>query len=107
MTSTITLDKQEVLNLLRVVVTPEENDWLTATPSVDEILNIIKVLNSWKAPEPDGMNAEFYKKTWEISGPSVVKFIQNFFESQHGMDEDNSTYIVPIPKCTGAQAATQ
>lgn len=104
MTSTITLDKQEV-NLLRVVVTPEENDWLTATPSVDEILNIIKGLNSWKAPEPDGMNAEFYKKTWEMTGPSVVKFIQNFFEPQDGMDENNSTYIVPIPKCTGAQDA--
>lgn len=61
MTSTITLDKQEV-NLLRVVVTPEENDWLTATPSVDEILNIIKGLNSWKAPEPDGMKLSFIRK---------------------------------------------
>lgn len=34
-----------------------------------------------KAPGPDGYTSEFFKKTWDTLGPSLIKAVQEFFTS--------------------------
>ncbi|KAF8093205.1 hypothetical protein N665_0388s0006, partial [Sinapis alba] len=44
-------------------------------------VEIIRKMGSYKAPGPDGFQPVFYQRCWETVGPSVVRFILQFFET--------------------------
>lgn len=64
------------------------------TPSEIEAV----VLESDKAPRPDGFNGHFYKYNWELVKNDIVKVVLSFFESGRMLKEFNRTFITLIPK---------
>lgn len=62
------------------IISDRENQWLLRIPTEEEIPDVIKSLNPWKAPGPDGFNGHFYKKTWNTTGQAISTFVQKFFE---------------------------
>lgn len=49
-------------------LTEADNDTLTMDVSDEEILEAVKQMNAFKAPGPDGIQATFYIKSWNIIG---------------------------------------
>lgn len=63
-------------------------------------------LNSNKAPGPDGLNMECYKRLWSVIHKDLMEMIWAFFSSNslpHGV---NSSFIVLIPKKDSPQVVT-
>lgn len=53
--------------LISPIITEEDNQLLNKIPTIAEIENIVKSMNSLKSPGPDGMPALFYKKILEYN----------------------------------------
>lgn len=79
----------------------EMNQQLMASPLDLESLKVVRSLGSWKAPGPDNVNGEFFKATWNVSGPKLCSFISFFYTRQQKLGLFNCTYVVPIPKHIG------
>lgn len=56
----------------------------------------MKQNNPLKAHGPDGMQAIFNQKNWDIK--SVCNMVRSFFTSGHILKELNGTYIIFVPK---------
>lgn len=59
MTSTYRVDDPIIGTLFTPIIFEEVNNQVTVHPSDEEILLVVKGLNSWKAPGPDGLNGKF------------------------------------------------
>lgn len=59
MTSTYRVDDQIIGKLFTTIISEEVNSQLTVPPSDEEILLVVRGMNSWKAPGPDGLNGSF------------------------------------------------
>jgi len=84
------------------LVTPADNDFLTALPLADEIKRAVFDLSGDAAPGPDGYSGQFYHCYWHIIGGDVVKSTQYFFTHNYIMPNLNSSLIILIPKVPGA-----
>lgn len=62
-----------------VRLTSQELTVLNRTFSAEEVETAVRKMGSYKAPEPDGFQPVFYQRCWETVGPSVVRFILQFF----------------------------
>ena len=51
-----------------------------------------------KAPGPDGYNAVFHQRNWDIVGSDAVNAVQAFFSKGILMKEWNATVITLIPR---------
>jgi hypothetical protein len=49
-------------------------------------------------PEPNGLNAAFYKSAWPWIKQDVSNLVTQFYSSTHFSDEINKTFITLIPK---------
>ena len=47
--------------------------------SVEEIMDMLFSIHPNKAPIPDGFNAFFYRRAWQLIGDDVVRAILSFF----------------------------
>jgi hypothetical protein len=63
-----------------------------------EIKDIFMSFNPHKAPGPDGYNACFFQKTWQIVGHKVTAAIKNFFRSGKLLRRANATIVALVPK---------
>ncbi|XP_074291134.1 uncharacterized protein LOC141617901 [Silene latifolia] len=63
------------------ILNASHHEILNAEVSADEIRKAMFDIGGNKAPGPDGFNSQFYKDTWEITGESVIKAVNNFFTS--------------------------
>jgi hypothetical protein len=68
-------------NLITPGISMAENSSICKIPSSQEIEATIFDMNIQKAPGPDGLSVLFYKRYWNIMGPTVIAAIQNFFNS--------------------------
>jgi hypothetical protein len=50
------------------------------------------------APGPDGLNATFYKASWNWTGKDVYELLTSFYNTGNLPTAINSTHIVLIPK---------
>lgn len=75
---------------------------LSRPVSDEEIRSTLFSLASGKSPSPDGFNVDFFKRTWEIIGPSVLLAIRDFFINGHLLKEINATILTLIPKVPNA-----
>jgi len=82
-------------------VTPEDNTYLTAIPSAEEVKHAVFDLSGDAAPGPDGFSGHFYQHFWHIVGSDVVKSTQYFFTHQYIMPNLNSNLLILIPKVAG------
>lgn len=65
---------------------------------MQEIYSIVKNMRSNAALGPDGLNAAFYKSSWDWIGMDVLNLITSFYLSGSLRLEINNTHIVLIPK---------
>ncbi|KAL3837670.1 hypothetical protein ACJIZ3_022261 [Penstemon smallii] len=84
----------ELEELISPVVTMEENVTLCAIPTVDEIKEVVKKMDSKISPGPDGKPVFTYKTHWDIVGEALVETVQHFFSTGHLSEEINATYFM-------------
>lgn len=63
-----------------------------------EIDEVVKILGALKAPGPDGFQAIFYQKNWDIVANKVYEMILPVLEGKGLPAHLNDTHIVLIPK---------
>ena len=66
--------------------------------SKDDVWQVILVMDNNKAPGPDGYNAFFFKKAWNIIGDDIFTVINEFFSSRKILKQINHAIIALIPK---------
>lgn len=76
----------------------EDNVNLCRPISNAEIWNIVSSISPFKAPGPDGIQAVFYHKYWNIIGEDVCTFVKNCFNTNSIPLDTNKTLIALIPK---------
>jgi len=69
---------QVTTTLIIPSVSDMENDSLFSIPSDQEIKDVVFSFGSYKAPDPDGMSAIFYKTYWNIIGKEVIDSVKVF-----------------------------
>lgn len=76
------------------------DDWqmLTRRYTRSKIDEVIKSMGSLKAPGPDGFQAIFYQKQWELIKPNVYDMVLDVLEGKGLPATVNETFLVLIPK---------
>jgi hypothetical protein len=97
----------ECLEAVEARVTETMNDALVKPFVEEEVRTALFQMAPLKAPGPDGFNAGFFQKHWDIVGPEVCKAI--LYSLNNGvLDNDlNSTYIALIPKIKNPTCVTE
>ncbi|GKU95921.1 hypothetical protein SLEP1_g9218 [Rubroshorea leprosula] len=85
------------LNQLKQL-SPEDNSWLTAEFSKEEVKAAVWNCNGSKSPGPDGFNFNFIKKMWPTIKQDIVDFVKEFWANGRLVKGSNSSFIVLIPK---------
>ena len=67
-----------------------------------EIKDTLFRINDNKSSGVDGLNASFFKKTWDITKQELLSFIKGFFEKRDLFPPFNCTSITLIPKTSSA-----
>lgn len=80
------------------VITDAEKRVLASTPTAMEILDAVFAMAPFKAPGPDGLQAIFYQKQWNVVGSSIIQMVTTAFERGKPPSNINSTLITLIPK---------
>lgn len=96
-----------VFSLFKLIVSDDQTNYLVEPPTPFEVWEIVKNLNSWKAPRVDGMNAEFFKKSWNVIGEDITNLICDFFKENVLPISVNETPITHIQKELGSRRVEQ
>ncbi|KAG7532416.1 Endonuclease/exonuclease/phosphatase superfamily [Arabidopsis thaliana x Arabidopsis arenosa] len=91
-------DFDSVLRDVPVMISEDMNQKLSKEISTEEVRRALFSLNPDKTPGPDGMTAFFYQKFWDLTGPDLVKVVQEFHSSGSFDRRLNETNICLIPK---------
>jgi len=67
-------------------------------PTKDEIHSVIKQMRSNAAPGPDGLNAAFYKSSWEWTSQDIYALVTHFYSNAQMPSDLNHTFITLIQK---------
>lgn len=89
-----------VQSALKSKISGEQNEMLTVPPTEAEIRAAMFSIHPDKAPWPDGFSVSFFQTNWNITGPAMIKKIQDFFRNGSMPHSINSTHIRLIPKIT-------
>jgi hypothetical protein len=76
----------------------DQADFTYSTPDLPELYSIIKNMRSNATPGPDGLNAAFYKATWNWSKHDVHHLVSDFYTNSTLPADLNRTFITLIPK---------
>ena len=88
----------ECLKVVPCKVTFDMQNILSSEFNAEEIRLALFQMDPTKAPGPNGMNALFYQKFWNIVGDSVVSAVLDFLNNGYVVPGINYTNIVLIPK---------
>lgn len=72
-----------------------------------EIEEVVKSLGALRAPGPDGFQALFFQKNWDLVKDSVIKTVMSVLEGKGMPEHLNDTHIVLIPKTDHPERASQ
>jgi hypothetical protein len=79
---------------------PDSTSFTYSTPDLNEIHSIINKMRSNVAPGPDGLNAAFYKASWNWVKQDLFHLVSDFYSSAILPQEINQTFLTLIPKKT-------
>ncbi|CAA7053603.1 unnamed protein product [Microthlaspi erraticum] len=88
-------------------LTVEEKTYLQREFSESEIESAVRGMGKYKAPGPDGYQPVFYQSCWDTVGPSVIRFVLDFFSTGILPSETNDVLLVLIPKVAKPESITQ
>jgi len=63
-------------------------------------------MGALKAPGPDGFQALFYQKFWDLTGSSLRDLVLGVFNGREFPEDLNKTFLVLIPKIDNPQSMT-
>jgi len=75
--------------------------------SPEEIVLALRSMDPYKAPGPDGFQALFFQKFWNLVGPNVNDVVLGVLNGQHLPEGLNDTFLVLLPKVEHPQKVTQ
>lgn len=96
--SEVTYSRPKLDGVLFNMISAEDNAFLTAPFSLEEIKDAIWSCDSDKSSRPDGFNFNFYKKFWELLKHEVYDFIQEFFLNAAFLKTVIASFLALIPK---------
>ena len=82
---------QDLRKFFPISLLPAQAKEMEGIPTDLDIKETLFSLHSNKALGPDGYNAHFFKETWDITSPSVIEAIKEFFLFQ------GSFFLRPMP----------
>ncbi|KAK3222001.1 hypothetical protein Dsin_009026 [Dipteronia sinensis] len=85
-------------NIIDKVISNDQADFMGRDVTNDEIREVCFSLHPNKAPGLDGLNAHFFKKTWDIVCEDVISVVQEFFSAGRLLKELNATILALFPK---------
>jgi mannosylglycoprotein endo-beta-mannosidase len=100
-----TLDESRTDDITQV--TPEENNFLTAPFSMEEVSKAVFQMEHNKAPGPDGFPAEFYQHFWETIKSDLLELFGCLHAGQLELFRLNFGEIVLLPKIQNAERIQQ
>jgi hypothetical protein len=68
----------------------------------DEVLEVVKGMNSDKVPGPDGFSMAFFQACWDVIKVDIMGVFHDFHASSKFEKSLNATFIALIPKKSGA-----
>ncbi|GAU48556.1 hypothetical protein TSUD_405720 [Trifolium subterraneum] len=92
-------EQESVLNLIQRRVTEEDNVYLAAPITKDEIQQALFMMHPDKSPRPDGFNPAFYQRFWEQCGDDIFVAASNWLDKGYFPTSLNETNICLIHKC--------
>jgi len=95
-------DRSRFINLftqyIPKLVTREENHNLNRPVSEEEVSEVIKEMQSGKAPGPDGFNVDFFKACWDIVKKDILEVVEDSRKYKKVLRALNASFIALIPK---------
>ncbi|KAM6558351.1 hypothetical protein CsatA_027590 [Cannabis sativa] len=85
-------------DLFNTRIDSQSNECFAASPSEAEIREAVFSLHPLKVPGPDGFSGVFYRRYWDLVGPSLCITVKEFFSTGYMHPKLNTTFICLIPK---------
>ena len=95
--------QSRMLKFIPKLVTSEDNKNLNRPITLDEVQTVVFNMSPDKSPGPDGFQAFFFQKCWDILGEDLWRAIE---ASQNGgslLAEINYSFLTLIPKKDGIE----
>ncbi|CAN1153049.1 LINE-1 retrotransposable element ORF2 protein [Linum perenne] len=93
-----TVNVEDIPNIIKRTLTPEQSDSLISDVSEEEIRKALISIADGKAPGPDGYNAYFFKHSWDIVKGDLFAAVRSFFSKSKMPGYVNSILLALIPK---------
>ena len=90
--------QDKMLMTIPSLITVEDNKSLNKPISLDEVKSAIFSMNPDKSPGPDGFQAFFFQKCWDIIGIDLWKALEAMRNGGSLLSEINFTFLTLIPK---------
>lgn len=87
-----------MLDLVKPIVPNDMISMLVALFCREEAEMALFQMHPNKAPDPDGMNALFYKTLWSTIGEEIIDKVLNFLNDVENVGYVDQTHIVLIPQ---------
>lgn len=94
--------QQDILAKIPKILFDQDNIFLKAIPSNEEIKKVVFSFEGSKSPGPDGFPMFFFQMYWSVVGKDVTDAVKEFFGAKRILKEVNGTFISLIPKKAGA-----
>lgn len=89
------------------LLSAEENNKLCSRFTAKEIWNFVFEMGAFKAPGPDGYQALFFQKHWDLVGNQLTLLALDVLSGRAFPGELNETFLVLIPKIENPQSVTE
>ena len=71
-----------------------------------EVKRALFDMSPYKAPGPDGFQALFFQKYWDITGSNLVQLVLNVLKGYNFPDGLNERFLVLLPKVPNLESVT-
>ncbi|GAA0152032.1 hypothetical protein LIER_37405 [Lithospermum erythrorhizon] len=94
-------DEDLAFDCIPSLVTEQQNNFLLAPPSLQEVKSVVFGMDKHSAAGTDGFNGVFFQHFWSIIDKDVHNAVLSFFAGTPLPKGMSSTVISLIPKCEG------
>ena len=90
--------QDKMLNYIPKLISEEDNKFLNKPITLEEVKSVVFNMKPDKSPGPDGFQAFFFQKCWDIIGIDLWKAIEASRNGVSLLAEINFSFITLIPK---------
>ena len=91
-------------DLIPNLISPEENNLLNASVTMNELKGIISIMKPDSSPGPDGFTTRFFSSCWSIIKMDLLKMIRHSQLVNKLGGSTNSSFLALIPKEKGSNS---